>query len=57
MLVNIERVVDNLKNIKLNNIFFEAITNSIQAKATKIEIKIYSRNLYEDREKNTTICR
>ena len=51
MLVNIERVVDNLKNIKLNNIFFEAITNSIQAKATKIEIKIYSRNLYEDREK------
>lgn len=51
MLVNIERIVDSLKNIKLNNIFFEAITNSIQANATKIDIKIYSSSLYEDKEK------
>ncbi len=51
MSVNIERVVDDLKNIKLNNVFFEAITNSIQAKATKIDIKIYSHSLYEDEEK------
>lgn len=51
MLLNIERVVDNLKNIKINNIFFEAIANSIQAKATKIDIKIYSSSLYEKTEK------
>ncbi|EIZ0998024.1 ATP-binding protein [Campylobacter coli] len=51
MSVNIERVVDDLKNIKLNNVFFEAITNSIQARATRIDIKIYSSSLHEDKEK------
>ncbi|TKX34669.1 ATPase [Campylobacter taeniopygiae] len=48
MLINIERVVDDLKNIKLNNVFFEAIANSMQANATKIDVKIYSANLYGD---------
>lgn len=37
---NIRAVVEDLKNIKVENVIFEAIMNAIQAKATYIELRI-----------------
>ncbi|MGI0439578.1 hypothetical protein ACRE1S_03495 [Helicobacter himalayensis] len=40
MNINIPAVVEELKNIKIENIIFESIMNAIQANATYIELKI-----------------
>lgn len=48
MFVNIKAVVDNLKNIGIKSVIFEAIANAIQANATIIDVKIYTANLIEN---------
>ncbi|RDU59301.1 ATP-binding protein [Helicobacter marmotae] len=47
MNVNIEAVVEELKNIKVENVIFEAIMNAIQANATNVELKIIASSLTE----------
>ncbi len=47
MNVNIEAVVEELKNIKVENVIFESIMNAIQASATNIELKITASSLTE----------
>ena len=51
MTLNIAAVVEDLKNIRLENVIFEAIMNAIQANATKIKLKLYTNSL----EKNDKI--
>lgn len=51
MQVNIRAIVDDLKNIYPKNAIFEAVMNAIEAEATKIEIKIYTRNLDKENQK------
>ena len=41
---DIESIVNDLKSITLEQVIFEAITNSIQANATEIEIKFTNQN-------------
>ncbi|STQ85763.1 ATPase [Helicobacter muridarum] len=43
--VNIQAVVEQLKNIKVHNVIFELIMNAIQANATNIELKIIAPSL------------
>lgn len=45
MNVNIEAVVEQLKNIKIENIIFELIMNAMQANATHIELKVIASSL------------
>ncbi len=40
MKVNIQAVVNDLKNVKIENVIFEAITNAMQAEATNIKVDI-----------------
>ncbi|RDU61384.1 ATP-binding protein [Helicobacter sp. MIT 14-3879] len=47
MNVNIKAVVEELKNIKVENVIFESIMNAIQANATHIELKIIASSLTE----------
>lgn len=42
---NIRAVVEDLKNIKVENVIFEAIMNAIQANATYIELRIIASSL------------
>ena len=51
MQVNIKAVVDDLKNIQVKNVIYEAVMNAIEANATKIDIKIYTRNLDKENQK------
>lgn len=51
MQVNIRAVVDDLRNINIKNVIFEAIMNAIEAKATKIDIKAHSSSLVEENQK------
>lgn len=51
MQVNIRAVVDDLRNINIKNVVFEAIMNAIEAKATKIDIKAHSSSLVEENQK------
>lgn len=46
--VNIKAVVEDLKNIQIENVIFEAIINAMQANATKIKLNIFSQNLFKD---------
>ena len=50
MQVNIRAVVDDLKNIDIKNVIFEALANAIQAKATEINVKIYTNSLIKDNQ-------
>ena len=45
MKINIPEVVDQLKNVKLENVIFELIVNAMQANATYIELKIIASSL------------
>lgn len=45
--VNIPEVVEQLKNVKVENVIFELIMNAIQANATCIELKIIVSSLIE----------
>ncbi len=45
MKINIPEVVDQLKNVKLENVIFELIVNAMQANATYIEFKIIASSL------------
>lgn len=51
MQVNIRAIVDDFKNIYPKNVIFEAVMNAIEAGATKIDIKIYTRNLDKENQK------
>ena len=51
MQVNIKAVVDNFKNINIKNVIFEAIMNAIDAKTTKIDIKVHTSSLDEGNQK------
>lgn len=50
MQVNIQAVVDDLKNVSVKNVIFEALANAIQAKATEINVKIYTNDLIKDNQ-------
>ena len=52
MNVNIEAVVEQLKNIKVENVIFELIMNAIQANAIYIELKIIAPSLVKE-DKNS----
>ena len=50
MQVNIQAVVDDLKNVSVKNVIFEALANAIQAKATEINVKIYTNSLIKENQ-------
>lgn len=52
--VNIPEVVEQLKNVKVENVIFELIMNAIQANATLIELKIIASSL-DDKNKTPYI--
>lgn len=52
--VNIPEVVEQLKNVKVENVIFELIMNAIQANATLIELKIIAPSL-DDKNKTPYI--
>ncbi|MCX2717708.1 ATP-binding protein [Helicobacter sp. MIT 21-1697] len=52
--VNIPEVVEQLKNVKVENIIFESMMNAIQANATLIELKIIASSL-DDKNKTPYI--
>lgn len=54
MNVNIPEVVEQLKNVKVENVIFELIMNAIQANATLIELKIIASSL-DDKNKTPYI--
>lgn len=48
MEANIEAIVNDLQNVDIEHILYEAITNSIQANANNIDIKIYQTSILEE---------
>ncbi len=48
MEANIEAIVNDLHSVNIEHIIYEAITNSIQANATNIDIKIYQTSILEE---------
>jgi hypothetical protein len=48
---NVKAILDELKNISIENVLYEAITNSIQANADNIEINLISETLDIEKDK------
>jgi transcription antitermination factor NusA-like protein len=45
VIANIKSIVDNLDNVEWKQTIYEAVTNSLQAEATNIDIKFMSDTL------------
>ena len=48
MEANIQAIVNDLHKVTLDQIIFEAIMNSVQANATRVEIKIFESSLFSE---------